>query len=108
MLYRVEAGEDESIVATGGHQFWKSGHGWIKGRDLLQGDLVHTSQGNVSIRFVTEGPTLPTYNLVVADFHTYFVGKSGMLVQDLLPPEPTNMIVPGLTKFGLVALEDDN
>lgn len=40
----------------------------------------------------------PTYNLVVADFHTYFVGKSGILSHDVLPPKPTNKLVPGLSE----------
>ena len=39
-----------------------------------------------------------TYNLVVADFHTYFVGKAGILAQDLLIPRGTVAIVPGLPK----------
>jgi hypothetical protein len=38
-----------------------------------------------------------TYNLVVPDFHTYFVGQSGLLAQDLLIPRPTNKLVPGLS-----------
>jgi hypothetical protein len=37
-----------------------------------------------------------TYNLVVADFNTYFIGTNGVLVHDNTPRRPTRCIVPGL------------
>lgn len=92
---------DEDIKATGGHQFWQSGHGWVKARDLAALSRLHSVTGNVFVDAVQPGPTEQTFNLVVEDFHTYFVGKSGMLVQDLLLTPPTNMVVPGLTRFEL-------
>ena len=36
------------------------------------------------------------YNLIVAEFNTYFVGKAGILVHDNTPREPTTATVPGL------------
>ena len=36
------------------------------------------------------------YNLVVADFNTYFVGETGILVHDNTPRLPTRATVPGL------------
>jgi hypothetical protein len=36
------------------------------------------------------------YNLVVADFHTYFVGQTKLLSHDVTPREPTLARVPGL------------
>jgi len=36
------------------------------------------------------------YNLIVADFNTYFVGKGGILVHDNTPRRPTRATVPGL------------
>jgi hypothetical protein len=36
------------------------------------------------------------YNLVVADFNTYFVGETGVLVHDNTPRTPTRATVPGL------------
>jgi len=89
---------DETIVCTGGHRFWSSGSGWIKARDLEPQTLLHTATGNTPVWFAKKGNTAETYNLVVADFHTYFVGKSGVLCQDLLIPHPTNSVVPGLTR----------
>ena len=87
---------DESLTATSGHRFWVAGDGWTKARDLKPGGLVHTVTGNATIETVETGPTAETYNLVVADYHDYFVGRAGILVQDLPMPQPTNAIVPGL------------
>jgi hypothetical protein len=92
---------NEDIKATGGHQFWQSGHGWVKARDLAALSRMHTVTGNVFVDAVQPGPTEQTFNLVVEDSHTYFVGKAGLLVQDLLLTPPTNMVVPGLTRFEL-------
>jgi hypothetical protein len=89
---------DEPVTATSGHRFWVAGDGWTKARDLAPGQLVHTVRGNAPVAAVKTGPTAETYNLVVADSHDYFVGRSGFLVQDLPIPEPTNAIVPGLTR----------
>ena len=90
---------DEEIKATGGHQFWQSGQGWVKARDLSAFGRLHTVTGNTFVRDVRPGPSEQTYNLIVEGSHTYFVGKAGMLVQDLLLTLPTNMVVPGLTRF---------
>ncbi|MGE5194127.1 MAG: polymorphic toxin-type HINT domain-containing protein, partial [Deltaproteobacteria bacterium] len=89
--------EDEHLTATSGHRFWIAGDGWTKARDLQPGSLVHTVRGNAAVAAVKSGPTAETYNLVVADFHDYFVGRTGFLVQDLPLPQPTNAVVPGLT-----------
>ena len=37
-----------------------------------------------------------TYNLIVADFHTYFVGEGKILSHDNTIREPTVALVPGL------------
>ncbi|MBI3864425.1 MAG: Hint domain-containing protein [Planctomycetia bacterium] len=94
---------DESIVCTGGHKFWNSGSGWIRARDLNAQALLHTVTGNTPVWLAKKGETAETYNLVVDDFHTYFVGKAGVLCQDLLPPKRTNSIVPGLLPKNAVA-----
>ncbi len=36
------------------------------------------------------------YNLIVADFDSYFVGVAGILVHDNTPRRPTAALVPGL------------
>jgi hypothetical protein len=95
---------DETVVCTGGHRFWNSGSGWIKARDLEPRTMLHTVTGNVPVWSAKKGESAETYNLVVADFHTYFVGKAGVLCQDLLLPASTNNIVPGLSRSNVSAL----
>ena len=101
-LVRLSIG-DEAITATGGHRFWVSGEGWTKARDLRPRSLVHTVRGNAPVVSVESGPAEETYNLVVDGLHNYFVGQAGFLVQDLPLPQPTNVIVPGLTRRQVAA-----
>ncbi len=89
---------DEKIVCTGGHRFWSCGAGWIKARDLTSQTMLHTVTGNTPVWSAKQVESAETYNLVVADFHTYFVGKTGVLCQDLLIPHGTNCVVPGLPR----------
>lgn len=89
---------DETIQATEGHHFWVSGRGWTKTRELAAEQPLHTAIGAVRVASTESAESAPTYNLVVADFHTYFVGKSGILSHDVLPPKPTNKLVPGLSE----------
>jgi hypothetical protein len=79
------------------------GGGWIKARDLEPHSLLHTVTGNTPVWTSRKGQTAETYNLVVADFHTYFVGKTAILCQDLVFPRPTNFVVPGLDRARAVA-----
>ncbi|GDY06858.1 hypothetical protein LBMAG52_03440 [Planctomycetia bacterium] len=88
--------DDETIQATEGHHFWVSGRGWTKTRELAAEQPLHTAIGAVRVASTEPAESAPTYNLVVADFDTYFVGKSGILSHDVLPPKPTNKLVPGL------------
>ena len=90
--------DDETIQATEGHHFWVSGRGWTKTRELVADQPIHTAIGAVRVASTESIESAPTYNLVVADFHTYFVGKSGILSHDVLPPKPTNKLVPGLSE----------
>jgi|GEM_PF-1738894 len=89
--------DGESIGASYGHHFWISGHGWTKLRELAVNDPVHTVTGMHRIqRIEDEGKSEKVYNLVVADFHTYFVGNSMVLSHDVMSPGLTNVKVPGL------------
>ena len=88
---------DETIQATEGHHFWVSGRGWTKTRELAAEQPLHTPTGVIRVGSTESSVSQPTYNLVVADFHTYFVGKSAILSHDVLPPKPTNKVVPGLS-----------
>ena len=87
---------EETIQATEAHHFWVSGRGWTKTRELAAEQPLHTPIGVTRVASTESAEPAPTYNLVVADFHTYFVGKSAILSHDVLPPKPTNKRVPGL------------
>jgi len=94
-LLQVRAGKTV-FNATGGHVFWISGHGWLKIRDVKPGMRFHGAAGPTVLDSLEEGSNEPTYNLVVADFHTYFVGQSMLLSHDPTFAQPTDVRVPGL------------
>jgi hypothetical protein len=87
---------NEAIQATGGHLFWGSGKGWVRARELQPSQVLHTAASPANVEEVGAGNFAETYNLVVADFHTYFVGEHRLLSHDNTPRQPTRMIVPGL------------
>jgi hypothetical protein len=86
----------ETLQVTGGHVFWGSGQGWVKARQLQADMRLHTLTGTIDLTSVEQGGRQDTYNLVVADFHTYFVGEQKILTHDNTIRKPTNCIVPGL------------
>ena len=92
---------NEEIVATPGHPFWVNGNGWKMAKELQTGDRVHTLQGSVDVKANLDPAKQDTvYNLVVADFSTYFVGELGALVHDIPFRQPTLAKVPGLVDAG--------
>jgi hypothetical protein len=87
---------DEEIAATLGHPLWVVGDGWRMAKELVEGQYLHGLRGGVRIDSIEEGPEFEAYNLVVADHHTYFVGKHRVLAHDNRAREATRAIVPGL------------
>ncbi len=83
------------IVATLGHVFWVSGEGWRMAKNLEIGDRLHGVSGWAEIKSLKEIAEGQTHNLVVADFRTFFVGKSRVLVHDFTVRQPTMVRVPG-------------
>jgi hypothetical protein len=94
-LTKIRAG-GETFQTSGGHLFWVAGEGWKRARDLTSGHVLHAASGPVHITTVESGAEELTYNLVVADFATYFVGESKLLSHDNTIRTPTRAIVPGL------------
>jgi hypothetical protein len=94
-LTKVRAG-NETFETSGGHLFWVSGEGWVKSRQLESGMVLHTAAGPVRVSEVVNGRHAETYNLVVADFNTYFVGSQKVMSHDNTVRRPTNRVVPGL------------
>ncbi len=87
---------NETIQASGGHPFWVSGEGWVKARQLEPGMQLHGFDGTSTISDVRTGGKEKTYNLIVADFHTYFIGKNKVLNHDNTVRATTDALVPGL------------
>jgi hypothetical protein len=94
-MVRIASG-GEAVTATLGHPFWVAGHGWKMAKELKPGDLLHCTSGAVSIDNVEPAGEEKAYNLVVADFNTYFVGPHKFLVHDNEFRKPTLAVVPGL------------
>lgn len=89
--------ESETITSTLGHPLWVTGDGWRMAKHLTPDQQLHSLFGGAHIKKIErqEG-TATAINLVVADFHTYFVGETAVLVHDNLYREPTRTVVPGL------------
>ena len=77
----------ETISATPTHPFYVDKLGWTLARSLRAGDVLVLSNGElVTVEWVQheifESP-IKVYNFEVQDFHTYFVGESGVLVHNM-------------------------
>ena len=82
----TEDGQVETIDATPQHPFYVEGKGWVEASALHAGMVVWLADGTKAVvtDVVTEGLEEPVtvYNFEVTDFHTYFVGDSGVLVHN--------------------------
>ena len=67
---------DGTITCSVGHRFWISGKGWVKARDIGPNMNFHGAEGTTPLRRSEPAGVGPVYNLIVADFHSYFVGKA--------------------------------
>lgn len=95
-LVTLNAG-GESITTSGGHLFWVSGEGWVRARDAQGGSELHGLAGTVQLSTVETAKFEPSYNIIVADFHTYFVGEEkAVLCHDNTVSRKTDVVVPGL------------
>jgi hypothetical protein len=92
----------ESITATPSHPFWVDGKNWQLTKQLEVGCRLHSLSGAAPVESLETVETDPSragysYNLIVADFNSYFVGEQGILVHDNTPRRPTSAVVPGLS-----------
>ena len=76
----------EEIVTTVDHPFYVQGRGFVEAGKLLVGDKLLDVNGNILLveKFyieLTEKP-VTVYNFQVEDFHTYLVGRLGVLVHN--------------------------
>ena len=95
----TETGE---IQATAGHRWFVSGKGWLMTKELQADMLLHNASGTTRIADVIADPfEQETFNLVVDEFHTYFVGPERVLSYDNSELQPTLRAVPG---YGQIVL----
>jgi hypothetical protein len=87
-----------TLLCTGGHLFWVAGEGWMKARDLNSGQTLHCATGTIQVSEVEPSEPQNTFNLIVADFDTYFVGPEKILTHDVTERQRTRSMVPGLAK----------
>ncbi|MFI5458476.1 MAG: polymorphic toxin-type HINT domain-containing protein [Isosphaerales bacterium] len=87
--FRIEL-DQEAIVATGIHRFWKAGRGWVMARELKPGDALRTLGGLAVVKSVEKERIQPVFNLRVAEGESFFVGRTGVLAHDnsLVNPTP--------------------
>ena len=96
-LIRFTAG-NQTVQASGGHPFWVAGEGWIKARDLQAGMELHCVTNTACVQSVERDEEQQSYNIIVADFNTYFVGEQKILSHDNTIRQRTRAIVPGLSE----------
>lgn len=92
-LFRNETDEwmhitvgDEEIVCTPNHPFYVPKKGWTNACQLRAGDILVTLNGEYVVveqiqHELLESPET-TYNFEVAEFHTYYVGDTEVLVHN--------------------------
>ena len=77
-------GEPETFRTTDDHPWWVGGSVWVTTDKLQPGMAVEDEEGNTfTIASIAETEDREaTYNLTVADFETYYVGETGILVHN--------------------------
>ena len=83
--------DNEEIITTPEHPFYSPEKGWTAACKLRAGDVLVLQSGKaVTVEKVQheilEAP-ITVYNFEVADFHTYYVGNSAILVHNTCKPE---------------------
>lgn len=89
---------EETVTCSVGHAFWVSGKGWVKARDLQPGMNFHGAEGTTPLQRSESAGVGSVYNLIVGDFHSYFVGKALIYSHDITARKPCDLLVPGLAR----------
>ena len=83
-LYEITI-NDETFKVTPRHRFYILDKGWVKAADLNIGDILVTTEKNVSvtrIHHLYDIEKTKTFNLQVDGYHTYLVTKYEILVHN--------------------------
>jgi hypothetical protein len=99
--------DHEKLRATRGHLFWVAGTGWRMAKELTADDRLHSLDRSMQVVTAKTDGEAEAFNLVVADFDTYFVGERGLLVHDNMPRRPTQALIPGFVAAPKTAASTD-
>jgi hypothetical protein len=94
-MLTIRAGKT-AVTTTLGHPFFVVGKGWRMAKQLKEDDWIAGEGRTLRIRRIEKAEPVEAYNLVVADFGTYFVGEDRIYVHDNSPLPPTRLDMPGL------------
>jgi hypothetical protein len=103
---QVGGPDGETIGSTLGHRFWVNGRGWRMAKYLGPAARLHGLDGSMEIEAISEAEKAACYNLIVDDFHTFFVGESKLLVHDQTCPQPVLAAAPGSSRLREPAAAD--
>ncbi len=76
------------------------GEGWRTAKRIKAEDRLHTLHGSAVVEAIEEVPAREVYNLVVGEYHDYFVGTTALLAHDFVPPSEAPTRLPGLAATG--------
>lgn len=99
-LLKLSVG-DESLLATPGHTFWVTSQGWQVAKHISLGDRLQGIGRTAAVDSIEPAAGAEVYNLVVADFATFFVGEQRLLVHDDTPLEEQAGVGPGLAELDI-------
>lgn len=87
---RVEEG---TVRCTADHPFHVARRGWTIAADLRPGDRLVALDGTAVIESIEESEApVRSFNLVVAEDHTYFCGLAKVLSHDVTPQLPARIV----------------
>ena len=92
-LIDIELSSGEVIITTDNHPFWEvNAQAWQEADELgIDSILLNINDKNTTIKSLTHHKEMKkVYNLTVNNFHTYFVGVSGVLGHNILCGDKTD------------------
>lgn len=80
-------GRSVRIESSDNHPFWVEGQGWVDSAKLRRGMKVPSFNGEqlTVVNVQALGRSGKTFNLAVADFHTFFAGEASAYVHNQCP-----------------------
>src|SRR5204863_2767754 len=94
LVLRDAVGQVEAFRATGDHRWKVDGTGWVETAELKIGDRIETdSKADVTVTSLSLTNRVErTYNLEVAEWHTFIVGHDRVIVHNDCDPNRLNHI----------------